>query len=137
MGVAEFFKALGRVVGWVMIIISFSVYTFFNEYLEEVPKFIVSFGIVIMLTLGIGLVLSRNASRVRSARKEGEVVEKIVHITPMDDMKHDILGLLAFIVVVGWIFLTKDTVDTNDLVQGGLAFVMVMLVRKIYREKLY
>ena len=137
MGFGEFLKSLAQVIGWALIILAFGLYVMFQEYLESLPKYIVVFGAILVLFFGLILVLYRNTSRVRSAKKEERVVEKIVHITPMDELKHDALALLAFGMIIIWVIFTGETINGNDLAQAGIAYLGVMLVRKIYKERYY
>lgn len=136
MGVGEFFKALAQVVGWGLLILAFGLYITFQEYLETLPRYIVIFGTILIIFIGLLLILYRSSSRTRTAKRDG-AVEKIVHITPIDELKHDVLALVAFGTALLWVTFTGGTLDGNDLAQAGIAYVSVMLVRKIYKERYY
>ena len=136
MGIADFFKALAQVVGWGLMILAFALYITFREYLEGLPRYIVIFGTLLILGLGLMLILYRNTSRVKVAKQQGEA-EKIVHISPMDELKHDVLALLTFGIVLLWVTFTGNTINGTDLAQATIAYLAVMLVRKIYRERYY
>lgn len=136
MGIREFFEAIAGLIGWALLIIAFGLYIAFREYFETIPKFIVVTGMILVIFIGVVLILLRNASRSRQAKAAGSY-ERIVHVSQFDEMKHDIVALLTFGLIITWILFTGNNIDGNDFAQAAIGYTGVMLVRKIYKERYY
>lgn len=132
---ADFLKKIINLIGWALIIISFGIYVRFQEYLTNVPKIITVLGMIIVLSMGIIMILYRSYKRLSEAEEiGGEIPDRVIHITPMDEFKHDILALLTAVIIIGLVFFKQGVfIDGTDLIQAGIAFLGVMLVRFIYR----
>lgn len=133
----EFIKMITYLLGWFLIIIAFAFYVLFQDYLVDVPNYIVIIGTMLIVTLGIGMITWRSYRKWQKAKDEGTGGEKMVIITPFDQFKHDLLALLTFGIVIVWVSFMGESITGLDVAQAVIAFLGVMLVRFIYRRSAY
>ena len=129
----DLIKYILNIIGWVLLIISFSLYFRYQDLIGNSSRAIILLANLILLTVAIGLILLRSYGRVRRARREA-TPDKVVRITPLDEFKHDAIALLTAGLIILAVYSSNYSGGLNrvDFFQAGIGFLGVITLRKIY-----
>lgn len=124
-------KVVGQVAGLVLMTLGIALYITYYQTLQNIVATVV---LVIITLAACGSGVSRAALRYQRRQRQesgvGEENAKCVALSPWAEFKYDLVSLAGFGVIVAIGAFSPQGLSPADLVQGGAAFVALMLAKR-------